>query len=52
MNKSQAYKLAQLSVLRDECASDTCKLDVLRVLMEAEDLAEYCEKQKEKEKEE
>ena len=51
MNKSLAYKYAQLSVLADDGLCGSNKLEVLRVLMEAEDLAEYCEKQEKKEKE-
>ena len=52
MNKSLAYKLAQISVPKNDGMCNSNKLEVLRILMEAEDLAEYCEKQEEKEKEE
>ena len=50
MKKSMAYKAAQYSVLADAglCAGN--KLEILRVLMEAEDLALFCEKQEEKER--
>ena len=44
MNKSLAYKAAQYSVLRDTCICDGDKLEILRVLMEAEDLAKFNEK--------
>lgn len=49
MKKSMAYKSAQFAVLRYDGLCDSSKLEVLRVLMEAEDLALFCEKQKEKE---
>ena len=52
MNKSVAYKAAQYSVLADAGICAGSKLEVLRVLMEAEDLALFCEKQEEKENEE
>ena len=49
MKKSMAYKAAQYSVLADAGLCGSAKLEVLRVLMEAEDLALFCEKQEEKE---
>lgn len=52
MNKSVAYKAAQYSVLANAGLCDSDKLEVLRVLMEAEDLALFCEKQEEKKQKE
>lgn len=49
MKKSMAYKSAQFAVLRYDGLCDSSKLEVLRVLMEAEDLALFCEKKEEKE---
>jgi hypothetical protein len=51
MKKSTAYKLAQHALLTSSAVSGSEKLEVLRVLMEAEDLALFCEKQEEQEKE-
>lgn len=51
MNKSTAYKVAQISVLNNEFVCSEDKLAVLRVLMESEDLAIYCEKQEWEKKE-
>ena len=50
MTKSKLYKLAQFAVLRDEYLNAHDKLDVLRELMDKEDLALFSERQKEKEK--
>ena len=49
MKKSMAYKAAQYSVLSDTSLCGSNKLEVLRVLMEAEDLARFSEKQENKE---
>lgn len=51
MKKSMAYKLAQMAVLDYPRLNYEQKLEILRVLMEAEDLALFCEKQEEKETE-
>jgi hypothetical protein len=48
MKKSLAYKLAQFAVLRDKDLHDTEKLQVLRVLIDAEDLARFTEQEEEK----
>lgn len=48
MKKSQAFYLAQLAVLRDASITFAEKLEILRVLADAEDLEKYREKQKEK----
>ena len=45
MRKSEAYNLAQIAVIKSQCISPENKLDILRVLMESEDLALYCEEQ-------
>lgn len=50
MNKSTAYKVAQIAVLKNDAICPVDKLAVLRVLMDDEGLALFCEKQ-EKEKE-
>ena len=44
MKKSDAYRLAQHSVLSDDLIESIDKLEILRVLMEAEDVAKYSEK--------
>ena len=44
MKKSTAYYTAQLAVLADELISSNEKLDILRVLMDAEDVAKFTEK--------
>lgn len=49
MKKSMIYKLAQMAVLNYERIGDTDKLQVLRELIAAEDLALFCESQEEKE---
>lgn len=51
MKESVAYKLAQMAVLDYTRLNYEQKLEILRVLMGREDLAVYCEKQKEKETE-
>ena len=52
MTKSKIYKMAQFAVLRDEYLSEHYKLDILRVLIDAEDLALFSEKQKAKKEQE
>jgi hypothetical protein len=49
MEKSIIYKVAQVSVLRDDKMSEITKLEILRELMEKEDLEKWKEKQEEKE---
>ena len=49
MKKSEIYLVAQACVLRDERITEAKKLEVLRELFSQEDLAVYCEMQKEKE---
>lgn len=51
MNKSTAYKVAQIAVLKNDVICVEDKLAILRVLMESEDLALYCEKQEREKKE-
>ena len=52
MRESKIYKLAQFAVLRDEYICDHDKLEILIKLIKEEDVALWCEKQKEeKEKE-
>ena len=43
MKKSIAYHMAQISVLMDELISTEEKLEILRVLQDAEDVAKYSE---------
>ena len=47
MKKSMLYKIAQMSVLRDNILDDSSKLEVLRALMNEEDIAKLVEKNKE-----
>lgn len=49
MKKSTAYRLAQIAVIENPDLASLGKLEILRVLMEDEDLAEYVEEQAEKE---
>lgn len=49
MKKSTAFILAQLAVLAHTGPNGREKLDILRVLMESEDLAKYCEMNEKKE---
>lgn len=49
MKKSAAYYMAQLSVLTDELIANNEKLEILRVLLDAEDIAKYSEKTESKE---
>ena len=49
MKKSEAYNLAQIAVVLSPCIAPENKLEVLRTLMEAEDIAKFCEKQEETE---
>lgn len=49
MNKSRVYALAQIAVIESSSLTSYDKLQILRVLMEDEDLAEYVEEQAEKE---
>ena len=46
MEKSWAYYMAQLSVLTDEMISNNEKLEILRVLQAAEDVARLTEGKK------
>lgn len=46
MKKSEMYRLAQESVLADNRLSSHQKLDIIRELMDAEDLERFCEKRK------
>ena len=45
MKKSEAYNLAQISVIKSPCIAPENKLKILRVLMDAEDLEIFCEEQ-------
>lgn len=47
MKKSEIYRLAQFTVLRDGVLYPDQKLDILRELMKQEDLALFCEQQEE-----
>ena len=48
MKKSEIYHLTQITVINAPCIAPERKLEILRVLMEDENLAIYCEKQEEK----
>ncbi len=52
MQKSEIYRLAQFSVLRDCVLYQDQMLEILRELMKQEDLALFCEKQEEEKVEE
>ena len=43
MKKSEAYNLAQIAVVTSPLISAENKLEILRVLMEAEDFAKFTE---------
>lgn len=47
MKKSMLYKMAQMAVLRDNILDDSSKLEVLRALMNEEDISKLVEKNKE-----
>lgn len=44
MKKSLAYYMAQMSVLTDNLFDDKDKLEIIRILQEAETVAKYTEK--------
>lgn len=48
MKKSELYYMAQIAVINAACIAPERKLQILRVLMENEDVAIFCEKQEEK----
>lgn len=48
MKKSEMYRLAQCGIVNSIMLSAEKKLEILRVLMEDEDLALYCEEQEAK----
>ena len=48
MKKSEAYNLAQIAVIKSQCISPENKVEILRVLIEDEDLAKFTEKQQAK----
>jgi hypothetical protein len=47
MKKSMLFKMAQMSVVRDNILDDSSKLEVLRALMNEEDISKLVEKNKE-----
>lgn len=49
MKKSEAYRIAQLAVLKDESISSEDKLFILSELMGDENMAQFCEKREEAE---
>lgn len=50
MKKSEIYKTAQCVVIDNQLLRTTDKLEILRELMDAENLAKYSETQEEKKK--
>jgi len=48
MRKSSAYYMAQLSVLTDELIANNEKLEIIRVLQAAEDVAKLTENEESK----
>lgn len=51
MKKSEMFKVAQLSVIRDSRLSDSDKLEIIRLLADEEYTATIIEKRKEEEAE-
>lgn len=49
MKESTAYKLAQLAVIKTDVIPTIDKLDVLRLLMDKEDVAKFVEQKEEEE---
>lgn len=50
MKKSLIYKCAQVAVMNHAGLTDVNKLEILRELMDKEDVAIYCEKKEEEER--
>lgn len=50
MKKSEIYKIAQQAVINSTFVGVDMKLEILRELMDKEDVALFCEKQEAKEK--
>ena len=48
MKKSEAYKLAQVAVVSTPTIAPERKIEILRILIAAENLAIFCEEQEEK----
>lgn len=48
MKKSEIYSLAQIAVITTSCIAPEKKQAILRVLIDDEDLAKFCEEQEEK----
>ena len=48
MKKSEIYHLAQIAAITSPCIAPETKLEVLKELMDKEDLEIFCEKQKAK----
>ena len=51
MKKSEAYKLAQIAVVSTATIAPESKVDILRVLIADENLALFCEREKNNEEE-
>ena len=47
MKKSMLYRMAQISVIRDNVTPDVTKLEVLKMLFDREDFEKLVEKEKE-----
>lgn len=47
MKKSEVYHLAQIATITSSCLAPEVKLEVLKVLIEAENLALFCEDKEE-----
>ena len=50
MKRSEFYHLAQIAVVCSQCVAPENKLEILRILMEDEHHAKWCEKEEEKKK--
>lgn len=51
MKKSEAYKLAQIAVISTATIAPESKVEILRVLIADENLALFCEREKNNEEE-
>ena len=45
MKKSELYHMAQIAVLNSQCIAPENKLEILRILIEDENVSKFCEEQ-------
>lgn len=48
MKKSECFRLAQEAVIKNQSITTEAKIEILRVLIQQEDMAKYVEQDKEK----